>query len=134
MANLDKLLRKIEKNKENSEKTTIHQFTIDGETFDVKTLTRRQKRELMYAQEVGKESFTVGEIIQKYKKAIYNSLIELKELAVKAKDAGTINCYYDVIEDLFEPEQIVEIINFIDEINKLPKDEIVEDLEQIKKP
>ena len=57
---------------------------------------------------------TAGDIVKKMKRFIYNSL-NLKELAVKAKDAGLIVAYYDVIEALFEPEQIIEIIAFITE-------------------
>ena len=67
------------------------------------------------------------------KRFIYNSL-NLKELAVKAKDAGLINSYYDVIEALFEPEQIIEIIAFITEINGITASEVVEDgFQELKK-
>ena len=67
------------------------------------------------------------------KRFIYNSL-NLKELAVKAKDAGLITAYYDVIEALFEPEQIIEIIAFITEINGITATVVEDELEELKKP
>ena len=133
MANLDRLLKKIEHNKDNEGKTTIHQLTIGGEEFEVRTMTRAEKREFIYAQETGKSSMTAGDIVKKMKRFVYNSL-NLKELAVKAKDAGLITAYYDVIEALFEPEQIIEIIGFITEINGITANDVVEDVEELKKP
>lgn len=133
MANLDKLLRKIERNKENAEKTTTHQLTIDGETFDVKTMTRAEKRQFIYTQETGKSSMTAGDIVKKMKPFVYKAL-DLKELAVKAKEEGLINSYYDVIEAVFEPEQIIEIISFITEINGITEKVVEDELEEIKKP
>ena len=133
MANLDKLLKKIEKNKETANDVKIHQLTIGDDTFDVKTMTRSEKREFIYAQEAGKANMTAGDIIKKMKPFIYKAL-NLKELAVKAKDAGYINSYYDVVEALFEPEQLIEIIAFITEINNISEKDITEDIEDTKKP
>ena len=133
MANLDRLLKRIEQNKDNAEKTTTYQLTIAGETFEVRTMTRAEKREFIYAQETNQSSMTAGDIVKKMKRFIYNSL-NLKELAVKAKDAGLIVAYYDVIEALFEPEQIIEIIAFITEINGITASDVVEEgFEDIKK-
>ena len=133
MANLDKLLKKIEKNKETANDVKIHQLTIGDDTFDVKTMTRSEKREFIYAQEAGKANMTAGDIIKKMKPFIYKAL-NLKDLAVKAKDAGYINSYYDVVEALFEPEQLIEIIAFITEINNISEKDITEDIEETKKP
>ena len=133
MANLDRLLKKIEHNKYNAEKTTTHQLNIGGETFEVRTMTRAEKREFIYAQETGKSSMTAGDIVKKMKRFIYNAL-NLKDLAVKAKDAGLIVSYYDVIEAVFEPEQIIEIIAFITEINGITSQVVEDELEEIKKP
>ena len=132
MANLDKLLKKIEKNKETENDVKVHQLTIGDDTFDVKTMTRREKREFIYAQEAGKANMTAGDIIKKMKPFVYKAL-DLKELAVKAKDAGFINTYHDVVEALFEPEQIIEIIAFITEINNISEKDITEDIEETKK-
>jgi hypothetical protein len=133
MANLDKLLKKIEKNKEAENEVTVHQLKVGDETYDVTTMTRSQKRDFMYAQGTSQESLTVGEITKKMKPFIYRSL-DLKELAVRAKDAGYINAYYDVVEALFEPEQIIEIISFIMEINKIGVKDVEENVETLKKP
>ena len=133
MANLDKLLKKIEKNKETENDVKVHQLTIGDDTFDVKTMTRSEKRNFIYAQEAGKANMTAGDIIKKMKPFVYKAL-DLKELAVKAKDAGFINSYHDVVEALFEPEQIIEIIAFITEINNISEKDIEEDVEETKKP
>ena len=133
MANLDKLLKKIEKNKETENEVKTHPLTIGGETFDVKTMTRAEKRQFIYTQETGKSSMTAGDIVKKMKPFIYKAL-DLKELAVKAKEAGHIQAYYDVVEALFEPEEIIEIIGFITEINGITAQIVEDELEEIKKP
>lgn len=132
MANLDKLLKKIEKNKETAEEIKTFPLTIAGETFDVKTMTRREKREFFYAQEAGKTNFTAGDLIKKMKPFIYKAL-DLKELAVKAKEQELITSYYDVVEALFEPDEILEIINFIVEINNISATNAESELDDIKK-
>jgi hypothetical protein len=133
MANLDKLLRKIELNKEKENEVKTFPLTIGEETFDVKSMTRSEKRQFIYAQETGKSSMTAGDIVKKMKPFIYKAL-DLKELAVKAKDAGFIQSYYDVVEALFEPEQIIEIIAFITEINGISEKVVEDELEDLKKP
>ncbi len=132
MANLDKLLKKIEKNKETAEEIKTFPLTIAGETFEVKTMTRREKREFFYAQEAGKTNFTAGDLIKKMKPFIYKAL-DLKELAVKAKEQELITSYYDVVEALFEPDEILEIINFIVEINNISATNAESELDDIKK-
>lgn len=132
MANLDKLLKQIEKNKETENETTTHQLTIAGNTFDVKTMTRREKRDFIYAQETNKTNMTAGDIVKKMKPFVYRAL-DLAQLATKAKDAGYISSYYDVVEALFEPEQIIEIIGFITEINGITEKDVEGDIEEIKK-
>lgn len=118
MANLDKLLKRIEKNKETENEVTTHELTIAGETFEVLTMSAKDKRDFYYKQEINKKNQTVGDIIKMAKPFIYKSL-QLSQLAVKAKDAGYIASYYDVVEALFTPDEIIEIIAFITEINKL---------------
>ena len=132
MANLDKLLKRIEKNKETAEEIKTFPLTIAGETFEVKTMTRREKREFFYAQEAGKTNFTAGDLIRKMKPFIYKAL-DLKELAVKAKEQELITSYYDVVEALFEPDEILEIINFIVEINNISATNAESELDDIKK-
>lgn len=132
MANLDKLLKRIEKNKETAEEIKTFPLTIAGETFEVKTMTRREKREFFYAQEAGKTNFTAGDLIKKMKPFIYKAL-DLKELAVKAKEQELITSYYDVVEALFEPDEILEIINFIVGINNISATNAESELDDIKK-
>jgi len=132
MANLDKLLKQIEKNKETENETTTHQLTIAGETFDVKTMTRKEKRDFIYAQETNTKNMTAGDIVKKMKPFVYRAL-DLAPLAAKAKEAGYISSYYDVVEALFEPEQIIEIIGFITEINNVSQKDVEGDIEEIKK-
>ena len=134
MANLDKLLKKIEKNKETENDVTTHQLTIGDDVFEVTTMTRSQRRDFMYAQGTSQENLTVGEITKRMKPFIYRSIVGLKDLAVKAKDAGYIKAYYDVVEALFEPDQIIEIISFIMEINKIGSKDVEEQIDELKKP
>ena len=133
MANLDRLLKKIEHNKETQNDVKTYPLTIGGETFEVSTMTKLEKRNFMYAQETGKTSLTVGEMVKKMKPFIYKAL-DLKELAVKAKDAGLITSYYDVVEALFEPEEIVDIIAFIADINNVSEKIVEDEIEELKKP
>ena len=132
MANLDKLLKKIEHNIETENEVSTHELKIAGETFQVKTMTRREKRDFIYAQETNKNNFTVGEIVKKMKPFVYRAL-DLAPLAVKAKDAGYIKSNYDVVETLFEPEEIITILDFIMEINKISISDLSEEVDEIKK-
>lgn len=132
MANLDKLLKKIERNKETENEVKTHPLTVAGETFDVKTMTRAEKRQFVYAQETSGKAMTAGDIVKKMKPFIYKAL-DLKELAVKAKEAGLIQSFYDVVEALFEPEQIIEIIAFITEINGITATVVEDELDELKK-
>ena len=132
MANLDKLLRKIEQNYETQDDVKTYPLEIAGEKFDVKTMTRKEKREFVYAQEAGGANMTAGDIVKKMKPFVYKAL-DLAQLATKAKDAGYIKSYYDVVEALFEPEQILEIISFITTINGITTENVNEEIDEIKK-
>ena len=124
-------MRKIEKNTETDAKPETTEYKIAGETFEVRKLTRREKSDLMYSLEVGKSTKT-GDLVKLMIKPIYNCF-NLKELAIKAKEAGYIKSYYDVVETLFEPEQIFEIISYIFEINNLANEKDLEAIEDLKK-
>lgn len=132
MTNLDKLLRKIEQNKDTENDVKTFPFTIAGEEFEVKTMTRKEKRDFVYAQEAGGANMTAGDIVKKMKPFIYKSL-DLAPLATKAKDEGLIKSYYDVVEALFEPEQILEIISFITTINGIVGENLNGEIEELKK-
>jgi hypothetical protein len=132
MANLDKLLRKIEKNKETENETKTFPLTIAGETFDVRTMTRKERRDFIYSQDANSSTLKADDLVKKMKPFIYKAL-NLAPLAEKAKDAGYIKSYYDVVEELFEPTEIFEIIAFIMKINNITGEEPKEELEEIKK-
>lgn len=132
MANLDKLLRKIEKNKETENEVKTYPLEIAGETFDVRTMTRKEKQDFIYAQDANSANMTAGDLIKKMKPFIYKSL-DLAQLATRAKEEGHIKSYYDVIEALFEPTEILEIINFIVDINNITGEDVRENIEEIKK-
>ena len=132
MANLDKLLRKIEKNKETENEIKTYPLEIAGEKFEVKTMTRKQRRDFIYAQDANSSELKADDLVKKMKPFIYNAL-DLSQLATKAKDAGYITSYYDVIEALFEPTEIFEIIAFIMKINNITGDEVEDEIEEIKK-
>lgn len=132
MTNLDKLLKKIEQNKETENEVKTYPLQIAGEKFEVKTMTRKEKRDFVYAQDAGSAKLTAGDIVKRMKPFIYRSL-DLAALAEKAKDAGYIKSYYDVVEALFEPEEIMEIISFITTINNLGNDGMEAEIEEVKK-
>lgn len=132
MANLDKLLRKIEKNVETENDIKTYPLEIAGEKFEVKTMTRKQRRDFIYSQDASGGNLKADELVKKMKPFIYNAL-DLSQLAEKAKDEGYIKSYYDVIEALFEPTEIFEIIAFIMKINNITGDEPAEEIEDIKK-
>lgn len=132
MANLDKLLRKIEKNKETENETKTYPLEIAGETFDVRTMTRKERRDFIYSQDANSSTLKADDLVKKMKPFIYKAL-NLAPLAEKAKDAGYIKSYYDVVEELFEPTEIFEIIAFIMKINNVTGEEPKEELEEIKK-
>lgn len=130
--NLDKLLKKIElnKNTENDQKT--YPLTIGGETYEVKTLTRAKKREFFYMNEIGKTNIKVGDIVKQSIPFVYHSL-NLAPLAERAKQDKLIVKYHDIVELLFEPDEIVQIIAFMTEINGISEKQADEDVESIKK-
>ena len=128
--NLDKLLKKIElnKNSENDQKT--YPLTIGGETYEVKTLTRAKKREFFYMNEIGKTNLKIGDVVKQSIPFIYNSL-NLAQLAERAKQDKLIVKYYDIVELLFEPDEIIQIIAFMTEINGISEKQADEDVEAI---
>lgn len=132
--NLEKLLNKVEKNYHKAEEQTKHEIVIGGETYEALSFTRAQKKDFLYSKKTSTKDITVGEIAKWAKPYIYKSM-QLSELAVKAKDAGYIKAYYDITEMLFEPDEIIEIIGFLFEINKMANSDVAEEeLEEVKKP
>lgn len=131
--NLDKLLKKLELNKNTENEQKTYSLEIGGETYEVKTLTRAKKREFLYMNEIRQGKLKIGDIVKRAIPFIYNSL-DLAPLAECAKQNKLIVKYYDVVELLFEPDEIVQIIAFITEINNLSEAKVEEEVEEIKKP
>ena len=130
--NLDKLLKKLELNKASENEQKTYPFTIGGETYDVKTLTRAKKREFLYMFETGGQKLKIGDIVKRAIPFIYISF-NLAPLAERAKQDKLIVKYHDVVELLFEPDEIVQIVSFIMEINNLSDTKAEEDVDEIKK-
>lgn len=116
--NLDKLLKKVEKNSLNADVQKTFPLTVGGEEFEVLTMTRKEKQDFIYSRSTTKTNMTIGDAVKWAKPYIYRSL-QLAQLAEKAIDAGYIKRNYDIVEMLFEPEELAEIIAFIVEINNL---------------
>ncbi len=132
--NLDKLLKKIEQNKQTENEVKTYPLTIGDETYEFQTLTRALKREFLYANGVDTTKMTIGDIIKKSIPYIYKSIVGIKDLAERAKQEKLIVKYYDIIEYLFEPDEIMTIVGFIYDINGMGEDQMEAGVEEIKKP
>ena len=86
----------------------------------------------MYAFETGQNKLKIGDVIKRSIPFIYKAL-NLSSLAERAKQDKLIVKYYDVVELLFEPEELMQIIAFIMEINGISEKQTDEDVEDIKK-
>ena len=105
---------------------------IGNETYEIRTFTRNERKELLLSASTlanGK----LNDVVKVFKPYIYKAL-NLAQLATQAKEAGYIKSYYDVIDYLFEPLEIFEVISFIMQINKLAENDLVsETIEDLKK-
>lgn len=118
MNNLDKLLKKIEKNYADKDKREKHELVIKDETYEVITLTRSEKFDVFFSQDA---NFTTIKDVYKWLQPFIYKSLQLKDAAVKAKEEGYINSYLEVIDMLFEANEIQTIIEFILKINNLEK-------------
>lgn len=117
MENLEKLLKKIEFNYHNKDKKETAEFKINDETYNVLLLNRSEKANLIFSKQNG-DFNNLKEIYEWLKPVIYKSF-QLKEAAVEAKERGFIKSYYDVVDMLFEPPDIIKIIEFLLKANNL---------------
>lgn len=117
MENLEKLLKKIEFNYHNKDKKETAEFKINDETYNVLLLNRSEKANLIFSRQNG-EFNNLKEIYEWLKPVIYKSF-QLKEAAVEAKERGFIKSYYEVVDMLFEPPDIIKIIEFLLKANNL---------------
>lgn len=113
MENLEKYLKKIEENV--NYKTSEYEIEIAslGETMKIRTLTLAEKREWQNCIPLDGIK-TIGDATENktMRKIIYN-VMDLKEIAVAAKEKGLINSYYDVLDYLFSIEDLIDIIHSI---------------------
>lgn len=116
MKNLEQLLKKVEKNYTYKNKREKTEFTLNGEIYEVLTLTRDEKFDLMFSRH--KDFKTYKDIYEWIKPFIYKTY-QLKELALKAKEEGYINTYLEVVDMLFEADSIPLIVEHLFEINNL---------------
>lgn len=130
--NLDKLLKKIEINKQTENEQKNYSLEVGGETYEIKTFTRKQKRDFFYTMEIGQSKLTVGDMVKRSIPFIYKSL-DLAPLAQRAKADKLIVKYYDIVEALFNPDEICQIIAFMTEINEISAKQEDEDIDELKK-
>lgn len=116
MESLDNLLKKIEKNFREKDKKEVVEIEIKDSKYQLTLLSREEKMEILFSDK--RTARSSKEIFEWMKPIIYKSL-NLKELALKAKENGYIKTYYEVIEMLFEPDEIKLIIEFILDKNNL---------------
>lgn len=115
--NLHQLLLRVEANASKNEATKEYEIVIGEDTYKVRTLTREEKRSMIYSRRI-KQEMTVGDIVKWAIPYIYKSL-QLADVAQAARAKELIVKYHDIVELLFEPQQILEILEFISDINNL---------------
>ena len=93
---IEKYLKVIEAEKNRpEEKHIVHIKSLD-EDMEIRTLTHSERRDLIYSQRIKK--VTIGDMLTpEMIKTIY-SCMDLKKIAVPAKEKGLIQSYYDIIE------------------------------------
>lgn len=127
MENLDKYLKKIEDNI--NYKTKEYEIEIESlkDTMKIRTLTPAEKREWQNSVPVSGIK-CVGDATKNptMRKIIYD-VMNLKEIAVAAKEKGLIQSYYDILDCLFTVGDLVDIIKNITD-NNIGTDNGVDDL------
>lgn len=142
MANLDKLLKQIEKNQANDQEDITTNITIGGENFELRKLRRNDKREysyifselcMGYARKGEKPNIPMAKLAKISIPYIYKSVVELPQLAVKAKEKGLITAYYDIVEETFDVFQLMEIVTEILTFNNITPEDAASEVEALKK-
>ncbi len=105
------MMKKIEKAFFQRNKREKTDFPLNGEVWEVLLLTRQEKADLIYSIKSDTTS-SFKSVLEWLKPSIYKAF-QLKEAAIKAKSEGYITTYYDVIERLFDPDELVEIVHFM---------------------
>lgn len=122
MSKLEAYLKKIEENKANAEKTEKKSVFLPdlNEDFEFRTMTRSEKRDLKF--NLGFEIKCMQDVFSnpKVRKIIYDCC-ELAQIADEAKKKGLIKSYYDIIDMLFSPDDLIELWSAILDANDLDK-------------
>lgn len=116
MENLEELLKTVEKNFLDKDKKETVNFTLRGKEYEVLLFTRSEKAEMYFSKK--RNMNEMKEIYEWIKPFIYKAF-QLKEVAKKAKEEGYINTYYEIVDMLFEPEDIPLIVDFIFKANRM---------------
>ena len=128
MENLDKYLKKIEENLNYQTSEYDIEIASLGSTMKIRTLTLPEQRAWYNSMPIS-GSKLVGDFTtnQTIRKIIYE-IMDLKEIAVAAKEKGLIKSYYDVLDYLFTVEDLVDIIKDVSDRMDNQKDDGVDDL------
>lgn len=108
MSKLETYLKKIEENKANAEKTEKKSVFLPdlNEDFEFRTMTRSEKRDLKFNLAFDIKCMQDVFSNPKVRKIIYDCC-ELAQIADEAKKKGLIKTYYDVIDMLFSPDDMI---------------------------
>ena len=116
MENLEQLLKMVEKNFTEKDKREKFEYEYKNNVFEVLTMTRKEKMDFVFSFHDDKKN--AAAFYEWMKPCIYKSF-QLKELAIKAKEEGYIKTYYEIVDFLFDPEDMTKIMKFIVKINNM---------------
>lgn len=135
MANLDKLLKQIEQKQASEYEDITTNIAIGEETYELRKLMRADKREFTYAiGEVGSgDKISISKLVKVSIPYIYKSIVELPQLAVRAKEMELIKANYDIVEEVFDIYQISNIIAEMISFNEIAPEDIDLEIEELKK-
>lgn len=128
--NLDNLLKEIEKKSENAQVQEKHSFRIKNEDFEVLSFTPRRRDE--FVLDISACASDLKRQINVVIPYIYEAF-QLQELAVRAKENGLIDRYYDIVKKLFNTEEILSATAFLYKINNVWGTGVEGSVDEIKK-
>lgn len=106
---LDKYLKVVMQNKQGTQTQKCSVFLPDmQEEFTFRMLTPAEVREVTFSLPYDTKCFADIYKSKVFKKTVYNAC-DLAPLATKAKEQGVIATYYDIIDYLFSPNDILEL-------------------------
>ncbi len=133
MANLDQILKEIEDRQAKENETITHSFIAKNQTYEVRTFTKSEKKNFSYEFCDLRNNPKSEKFVKFIKPYIYKTFSEMPQLAVRAKEAELIKVNYDIVEEVFDIFQMYKIMEFFAKINEIVNDELLEEIEEIKK-